>query len=97
MESAIKILGLLRINHLKSDINQLEKEIGRLDRCISYEYLISDEELSYEQFVKQFILTNYQELIYGTKYNSDYISKTDKCYEDNHIFYQEHNLQLNHG
>lgn len=97
MESAIKIISLLRLKYLNLDIKQLERETGRLDRCISQEYLNNTEELSYEQFVKKFILINHQELIYGTKYNSDYISKTDKCYEDTHIFYEEHNLQLNHG
>lgn len=53
--------------------NDIEREASRIERCVEHHYKIDKKVLfSYQEYASNFILKNYKEFLFGTKYNEQY-------------------------
>ena len=53
--------------------NDIEREASRIERCVEHHYKIDKKVLfNYQEFSFNFILENYKEIIFGSKYNEQY-------------------------
>lgn len=54
--------------------DSVDCEAQRLERCIEEYYVKENHEMQFLEFVSNFLIKNYKELVFGTQFNGDYLS-----------------------
>jgi hypothetical protein len=94
IEKAFRILATTKfynLNELKDFDSKVEKEIGRLERCVEHYYKLDKTECQYKEFAYNFILENFNEIVNGTEFNDLYLDsiKDSEILENDYIIYAQ--------
>ena len=63
----------LKVNSKPLTMDNVESEAQRIERCVEFYYIQENHEKQYLEFAADFLLKNYKELVFGTKYALDYL------------------------
>ena len=63
----------LKVNSKPLTMDNIETEAQRIERCVEYYYIQENHEKQYLEFAADFLMKNYKELVFGTKYALDYL------------------------
>ena len=71
IKNALKIISQTRLPN--ADHDDIECEVGRLERCIERFYKEEHHDMHFLDFSSHFIQKNFHELTFGTLFNSDFM------------------------
>ena len=93
LEQAYKVLAFSRMKIAKSTSSEeFDVEVARIERCVEFNYTYTDHDLSFTDFGSQFLKRNFEELVFGTKFNGDYLEDLRDSTTDRQYFSPEFSL-----
>lgn len=89
LEKAYKTIAIARSNVIQyKNLDQVDNEAARIKRCVEHNYTYTDHDLSFSDFSTSFLMKNFKEMVFGTKFDGDYLddleinSEEYKSYSD---------------
>ena len=74
LEQAFKVIAFARMKMANiTSLEEIDVEANRVERCVESNYAYTDHDLSFSDFATNFLKDNFKELVFGTKFNSDYL------------------------
>lgn len=96
IKNALRILAKGRLPN--ADLDDIECEVGRLDRCIEWFYKEQDHDMHFLEFSSHFIQQNFKELLFGTLFSGNYTEDVlDEPTPDISNYYKYKALKANGG
>ena len=76
VNDALKIIAYAILYNRSEKISEdsIERESARIERCVELYYKMSNESIThYLDFASKFLKDNHKEIVFGTKFNGDYL------------------------
>jgi len=74
LEQAFKVIAFARMKNANiTSVEEIEVEANRVERCVEFNYTYNSHDLSFSDFATQFLKDNFKEMVFGTKFNGDYL------------------------
>lgn len=79
VDDAIKIMAYssLKTKELKHSYEDVEIEAYKMERCIEDYYRKEKHEMQYLEFASSFIMANFKEFVFGTKFKFEFVPEPD--------------------
>jgi len=79
VETAIKIMAFssLKTKELKHSYEDVEIEAYKMEQCIEEYYRKEKHEMQYLEFASDFIMKNFKEFVFGTKFKFEFVPEPD--------------------
>ena len=86
LELAFKLVAYssLKENNESVDINNIEVEAARIERCVELYYRKDLHDLQYPEFASVFLQKNFKELVFGATYLDQYLGDLPEGKDEDH-------------
>lgn len=84
VEEALNVVAFYVLKMKKKSFSEddFATEVQRIERCIEEHYVKENHEMQFLEFASNFLVENYKELVFGNKFNGDYLNGVSDPFEE---------------
>lgn len=99
VDEALRVVAFYSLKNKTKSTTQdgVECETHRIERCVEYMYVQEDHNMQYLEFASNFLTKNSKELVFGNKFDGDYLDGIPDASEESVDAVEYSVLSRNHN